>query len=228
MLGADDVLVHRVGGLAAVGDLHEHGVLQQVADVLHDGAVDGGREQQRLARLRRGGDDLLHGRQKAHVEHAVGLVEDEHLHVAEVDGLALHEVNQAAGRGDEHVDAGFDLLDLRVVGDAAHDGHDAVVRLLRDDLAHFGDLRRQLARGGDHEHERTLAALRVADAVKRRQGERGGLARARLRGGDDVAAGEDGGNGLLLDGGGVFVSQAADGRDELLGQAEFGERFRHG
>src|SRR5438105_9634065 len=40
-------------------------------------------------------------RAEAHVEHAVGLVEDEHAHGAEVDHPALDQVEQPPRRGDE-------------------------------------------------------------------------------------------------------------------------------
>ena len=44
-------------------------------------AVEGRGEEQRLAVARAGGDDPVDGRAEAHVEHAVGLVEDEDLDV---------------------------------------------------------------------------------------------------------------------------------------------------
>ena len=42
---------------------------------------------------------------EAHVEHAVGFVEDEDLDLGEVEVAALDQVEQAARRGDEQVDA---------------------------------------------------------------------------------------------------------------------------
>ena len=48
-----------------------------------DLAVEGGGEEQRLALARQLRDDPVHGRAKAHVEHAVGLVEHQHPHLAE-------------------------------------------------------------------------------------------------------------------------------------------------
>jgi uncharacterized protein len=42
---------------------------------------------------------------EAHVEHAVGLVEHDHLDVGEVDVALLHQVEQPPGRRDEDVDA---------------------------------------------------------------------------------------------------------------------------
>ena len=219
----DDVLLYGVGRLALVGDLDERRVVQQLAHAVLDGRVDGGREQQRLARGGRGADDLLHGRPEAHVQHAVGLVQHEHLHVAEAHGALFHEVDQAARRGDEDVHAVLELVDLRGVGQAAHHGEDAVMRGGGDGGAHLADLLGQLARGGDHEHERALPALGMAQAVERGQREGRGLAGAGLGGGDEVAPFERERDGLLLDGRGRFVAQARDGFKSLVGQAEFVE-----
>ncbi len=92
-----------------------------------------------------------------------------------------------------------------------------------DGGAHFADLLGQFARGGDHEHERALPALGVAQAVERGQREGRGLAGAGLGGGDEVAPFEHEGDGLLLDGRGRFVAQTRDGVQGLVGQAEFVE-----
>jgi len=58
-------------------------------------------------------------------------------------------------------------------------------------------------------------ALRGAEALKDRKGEAGGLAGAGLRGGEQVAAGENDGNGLRLDGGGRGVALVRDSAEQL-------------
>ena len=62
-------------------------------------------EKNRVCRFRQRGDDPPDRRDEAHVEHLVGFVEHEDLDLREVDVPLLHEVEQAAGRGDEDVDA---------------------------------------------------------------------------------------------------------------------------
>ena len=99
-------------------------------------------------------------------------------------GSLVHKVHQAARRGDEHVDAAVERLDLRVVRNAADHGEDAMVRVLRDGAAHLADLLGKLARGGDHQHERAFVALGMPELVHGGQAECGGFARAGLRGGD--------------------------------------------
>ena len=63
-------------------------------------------EKNRVCRLRRHfRDDVADIVDEAHVEHAVGFVEHEDLDVVERTRVALHEIEQAAGRGHQHVDA---------------------------------------------------------------------------------------------------------------------------
>ena len=65
--------------------------------------------------------DAVDLRLEAHVEHPVGLVEDEDADVGERDGAPLQQVVQPAGRRDEDVRAAR-LLDLRRDRRAAVDG----------------------------------------------------------------------------------------------------------
>ena len=52
-------------------------------------------------------EQLLDVGQEAEVEHLVGLVEDQRVHVGEVERPAVAQVDQAAGRADDDVDAGW-------------------------------------------------------------------------------------------------------------------------
>ena len=100
------------------------------------------------------------------------------------------------------------------------------MRVLRDGAAHLADLLGKLARGSDHQHERTFVALGVAELVHGGQAERGGLARAGLRGGDQVAALQHLGDGLLLYGSGGAVTQLGHSLQCLARKAEVVE-MRH-
>ena len=48
--------------------------------------------------------DLAHVGDEAHVEHAVGLVDDEGVDAGEVEDVAAAEVEQAPGRGGDEVE----------------------------------------------------------------------------------------------------------------------------
>ncbi len=66
-------------------------------------AIEGCREEQRLALRRAGGDDAIDRRAKAHVEHPVGLVEHEDPDRIEREGATLEQILQAPGSGDQDV-----------------------------------------------------------------------------------------------------------------------------
>ena len=85
---------------------------------------------------------------KAHVEHAVPLVENQDFHVRQIDKALLHEVQQAAGRGDEHVDAGLQGADLRILADAAVNHGPPQPGIAAIGLKALADLDHQFARGG--------------------------------------------------------------------------------
>ncbi len=56
---------------------------------------------------------------KAHVEHAVGLVEHETLDAVKPKRIAFDEIEQPAGRGDENIDAVHEAAHLRAHRHAA-------------------------------------------------------------------------------------------------------------
>ena len=124
--------------------------------------------------------DAPDARPEAHVEHAVRLVQHEHLDLREAHVLVLHEVDEAARGGHEQVAAALEVLDLAVELGAAHDDDRALAGPLADHTHDLLDLRRELAGGGDDEGVRTLALL-AGDELQRGQREGGRLARARLR-----------------------------------------------
>jgi hypothetical protein len=94
-------LLHRDGpGL----DLVEHGVALVPLHQAVDDAVERGREQQRLVRAAHVAQHPLDLGQEAHVGHAVGLVEDHGLQRGEHELLAVDEVDEPAGGGDDQLD----------------------------------------------------------------------------------------------------------------------------
>ena len=92
-------LVDGVGGRRGGRDLHAGRIAHQVGDLAHGLLVEGRREQQRLALGRRLAHNATDGGQKAHVEHAVGLVEHQDLNLVQVAGALLDQVDQTTRRG---------------------------------------------------------------------------------------------------------------------------------
>ena len=196
--------------------------LRQAPDVVREGR----REHQVLALRRQQGEDLLDVGQEAHVEHPVGLVEDEDLDLAEVGDPLADEVEQPARRRDEDLDPAAEGLDLGVHRDAAVDDGRAErdrPTVCPDALV---DLHRQLPRRDEDQDADRVASGRerrvrvLAEPVEDRQREGRGLARAGLGGGEDVATLEDEGDGLGLDRRRGFVTLLDDGLEEVGRQAE--------
>ena len=133
------------------------------------------------------GQDAADAGQEAHVEHAVGLVEDDDLNLAQLHEVAAEEIAETAGSGDQHLRALTDGVQLGVFAQPAHDHGGFQAAAAR----HFGegliDLDGELPRGAQHEG---ACPLLVCQPLDERQHESERLAGARLGGGDDVAAGK--------------------------------------
>ncbi|CDD84942.1 uncharacterized protein BN589_00007 [Collinsella sp. CAG:289] len=245
------LLVHRDGHHVLVdgicrgsdrSDLHASGLVDQVGNGAHALLVKRSREQERLALLAALAHDGAHLRQKAHVKHAVGLVQDKHAHLVEIGCALLDQVHQAPRRRHQDVATASKGLLLRTVAQAAHDGHSRMARALGDGGANLVDLLGELARGGDDEHQRTTAARGVATttaavtllcgrhhmAQLRHSGEQESrrLAGTRLRRGQDVATSKNLGDRGRLHGRGGLVAHVDDGLHHGIGKAQVGKADR--
>ena len=134
------------------------------------------------------------------------------LDVAQQDLAALEEVEQPAGRCDQHIDAAIQLLQLVGEGFAADQQRHAELVVLAVELEILGDLRGKLARRLEDQRARHARPGPAAGQdVDHRQGEGGGLAGAGLGATEHVAAHQHVGNGLSLDRGGFDIANVADG-----------------
>src|ERR1700722_6976576 len=182
----------------------------------------GGGEEQGLAGERHQLADALDVGDETHVEHAIGLVDDEELDAAEQEPSALVMVEQAAGRRDQHVAAAHQLGVLIVERDAADDQRDVelvVVDAVFDEALFYR--RRELA--GRLQNQRARHARPGPAGFQHgqhRQHEGRGLAGAGLGDAQHVAPGEHVGDGLILDWGWSFVTSRRNGSEYFFGQAE--------
>ncbi len=92
-------------GRGLVGAFHGHfqRIAQQVAGDLADAVREGGREQQALPVLVGAAGNLADRLFKAHVQHAVGFVQHQGAHRAQVQGTLAGQFLHAAGGADHHV-----------------------------------------------------------------------------------------------------------------------------
>ena len=194
--GLGDVL----GGGRGAGDLDAHRVVEERIGEAGDFRRHGRREEQRLARERHQLADALDVRDEAHVEHAIGFVDDEDLDRVQEQAAPFGEIEQAAGSGDDHADAPRDLGLLIAERHAADQQRkvqlmvDAVFAERLFDLG--GELARRLQNEGARHAGAGAAALQHR---QHRQGEGGCLAGPGLGDAQDVAALQGVGNGLFLD-----------------------------
>ena len=131
-------------------------------------AVESGREQHGLAVIGDSLENRLNLGDEPHVEHAVGLVEDEHLQLGEVNQLLAHQVEQAARGGHDEVRTGG-LLGLAVKWHATV-GHCGFQVQRGGNGLHLGcDLRCQLA--GWCQHKGAGVAVGLIQELHRGDGE---------------------------------------------------------
>ena len=158
----------------------------------------------------------------------VGLVEDGDLDGVEAHEALLHEVFEAAGAGDDDVDAGSQRRDLAALADAAEDRGDVQAERRGERLERRGDLRGELAGRGEHQAAR--AARAALAAGRRRRGarpagwRRRGSCRepVRPRPSTSRPARVSGRVSAWIGNGSVMPSRGEDG-DERGGHAERGE-----
>src|SRR5262245_52991117 len=205
--------------------LHLYRIVQELLGDAPDLRRHGGGEEQRLAGERHELADALDVGNEAHVEHAVGFVDDEKLDAGEQEPPALEMIEQPAGRGDENVDATRELGILVVERDPADHQRDVELLAGAVFLEAFLNLRGELARRLEDEgarHSRARAAMLEHGEHRQREGR--GLAGAGLGDAEHVAAREHVRYRLLLNGSGGGVAGRLYRGENFVGQAELRKR----
>ena len=155
---------------------------------------------------------------EAHVEHAVGLVQDEALDPADIEQALPHQIPKAAGGGDQNVRAPLEGFDLGYLGHAAVDdgGHTASVTAVLAEV--LVNLQRQLTGGRQDQgaHRAFLALHGAAQPLQNRNRERSRLAGAGLGTAHQVAPLCHRADRLALDRGRFGVSHLPDGAQNRL------------
>ena len=202
-------MLHLVHRRLRGDDFVVDGVDQVLAHDVVDVAVEGGGEQHRLGMPHEVAQDPGDLGSEAHVGHAVGLVEHDHLDRAQVHLAPVEEVDQAPRGGDDDVDALAEGGHLLAHGVAPVDGDDAEAPDGGQRGEDAGHLHGQLPGGHEDEPPGQVGGGRFG-VLDHRQPEGERLAGAGLGLAADIAAGEAVGDRELLDGEGLV--------DSLLGQ----------
>ena len=226
-----NALVDLLDGAALRCDLDLLGVLENFRGKLGDVVRHRRREQQGLPVLGHRGRDATDVADEAHVEHAIGFVEDEEADLSELHVAALDQVEQTARRGDQDVDAARQGLDLAAVAQTTDDGAEAQAEAATVGVEAAGDLDREFAGRRQHESARALglgAFLVLEKVLQHGQRERRRLAGAGLGDAQNVTALQQGGNGARLDGRRHGVVRCIQRTQQRLGQTEVRKRnFTH-
>mmetsp|Transcript_105581 Transcript_105581/g.315367 ORF Transcript_105581/g.315367 Transcript_105581/m.315367 type:complete len:336 (+) Transcript_105581:272-1279(+) len=202
-IAADDDLLLDVGvGLELVGvaDPDLHGIAEEVLGHPAHFLRPGSGEHHRLPPRGDVADDLPDLRLEAHVEHSVGLVQNQEAHVAQVDHPALQEVVQAAGCARQQVGPPPEVSELGALGRAAVGQRCENARRPGKALGVGVDLARQLSRRRHDEQDRRAREALVQDLRDGREQEPERLPRACLRDADQVATLAGDGPRVGLDG----------------------------
>ena len=181
-----------VGWRVARRDLDRHRRVQQfLRQPAHFLGKSSG-EQKVLALPRQLGEDALDVRNEPHVEHPVSFVEHQEFDSRQVDALLVQMIEQPAWCRHHDFHAGVELLHLRSDVHAAEHHCRAQRQVLAVGAHAFLDLRREFARGGQHQHAHRMPGRRQAgiglrrDKLQEGQGEAGGFAGAGLGRAHDV------------------------------------------
>ncbi|MNM71777.1 hypothetical protein D3C81_834510 [compost metagenome] len=225
VVGQDDLLAHILIQLADAVQLQHLRLAQHLLDHLVQAAAGGGGEQQGLARLRALPGKLQHVLGEAHVEHAVGFVEDQYLDITQRQVAGVELFAQAARCADDdfRVLAQARALHLEVL--AASDQAALDEGELGEALDFLQCLLRQLA--GRQQDQRACAALRLLfgkQAVQQRQDEGCGLTAAGLRRHPQVMPFQRLRNGGGLDGGRLGEGQRIQRLEQAFVEGKLGEQ----
>ena len=212
--------VHRLAdGLHRRGHrVHRHpgGVVKQRVDQLSDFFGHGSGEKQGLLFLRQPLENLLYVVNKAHIQHPVGLIQHKDFKIIQMDEALLIQVTQAAGCGHQNVYAFPQFLYLGCLSHTAKNYRAAQGQMTAVVFKALTDLDGQLPGGSEDESTDGVPGYRLAaQPLENRGGKGTGFSGARLGAAQHVPPRQGRGNGLLLDGRGLFIALLLQSSQDL-------------
>ena len=162
-------------------------------------------------------------REETHVQHAVGLVENEKFDTGKVCVALLHEIDQSARRRNHEVNARAKRVDLWTLVHSAKDRGHAQRQMLRVGAHIFFDLHDEFTcrRHDQRLHAPAVSIARCARKFRQDgQDKRCCLAGACLRDTDNIAPGQHFGDGSRLYRGGFRVTSFLDGFENAVIKTE--------
>lgn len=213
-------VVDLIGGLPGGLDADFGGVVKDFAGQLCRMAGESGGEKEGLALSWQFGDNGADIGQEAHIEHAIGLIEDEVFDLIETQFALAEEVEEATWGGDEDIKAFAESFDLWMKADAAVDGTDAGVLILSIFPEAGGDLAGEFAGGGEDKDAKSFGDRFggiFLEPLENGQGKGCCFAGTRLGASEHVATALDERDCLRLNGRGRVVPECLKGTVEGIG-----------
>lgn len=165
------------------------------------------------------GDNLADLGLETHVQHAIGLIQNEVGNTTKVGATSLEHVNQTTGSRNANFDTTAQVTDLRTLGNTTVDTGVANTRRLSE-LGDFGlNLNGQFTGGGEDKDNGAVTGGEKGLGVDVNDGRKTvgqGLSGTRLSDTDDVATGEGHGPTLRLDSGGAVEALGLDLAKDVL------------
>ena len=218
-------LRHACRGCGGLRDFDPLGIVQEVLADAADFRRHRRGEEQGLPGERHQLADTFDVGDEAHVQHAVGFVDDQQFDAGEQQTAAFGVVEQAAGSCDQDIDAAGQFAVLVAERDAADQERD--VEFLADTVfvEVLFDLGREFAgRFEDQGAGHSCPGAALFQHGQHGQDEGRGLAGAGLGDAEDVAAGQNVRDCLFLNGGRGGVAGGRYCGEDLIGKAEMGKR----
>ncbi len=214
---AIDGLLHPVGGSITRSDLDGHRIAHEALRELADLFRVSRREHEVLTLRGQKLENAANGVDEAHIQHAIGFVENEILHSTQIHGALLGKIQQPARSGDQEIAAGTHRMYLRANADTAKDHGGAQADVLAVVAGAFRHLGGQLTRRGQDQRARRTDDRRLGfgEPLQHGQHERRRLTSTGLRASDEIAAREHGRNRLGLNGTGRSVAFFGYGTQKL-------------
>ena len=200
---------------------HFRGLLDAFGEVAYFRSYCG-RKEHSLAICRQGVNDFLDVPDKAHIEHSVGLVENEDFDVPQVDGSSIHMVKKSSWCSNNDVNASMKSSKLPIDVYAAVNGKCSNVEETAIASYRLFNLHRQLSRRREDKRADKFSFGRVfvAEAVEDWQDKSGGFTCSGLSAADNVFACNSGGNHLGLNFSGSDVAGGKNALDERVGKTK--------
>jgi hypothetical protein len=186
-----------------------------------DAGRKGRRKQECLTLGMKGLEDCLHIGKESHVEHPVGLIENNRVDMGEVDGPPLHVVNEASGGGNHQIPGSAKKIDLASHVRSSDEKNGAAPEIFSVFPSGALDLPCQLpGRGEDEDLVACTVSLGALVPVEGGKKKSSGLAGTGLGHSEYIPSLDDRRNGLFLDGGGGFVFEVGKSAQKIRIEAK--------